>query len=387
MTDLLLSIKQNVSPIEYIEGDSFISTAFVDQIYLEGIPSRVLHTNAFRGLSYCKHLHLAYSFIEHIEANAFYRANNINLLNLKYSRIKSIHAESFRGIFNVELIDLRGNYLSKIDEAAFGPLISFSLSIEQRSKTINESIVVVDNEKDKFVARKVIFEQNPIQCDCHLLWILSRKSYANHVSLPEICAGPKGYDCMRLAELSMQNMRCEATNKTAAPMKGPCEDLKFEADKGVDDVYSLPVHKGKVKYNEGGYRWTDESQDESYDPNYEYENYYDENKPAEVTTMRVTTRSKFWNQQQLKPLEQKNDNLISLFRTTPRAIESEDEEEELASEATTLEETSHLRNQEHADRNKSNSKVFMSNTSGGSSLNKFIYFAILNVVGYFCLWQ
>ena len=323
VTDLLLSIRQNVSPIEHIEGDSFISTAFVDHIFLEGIPARVLHTNAFRGLSYCKNLHLSNTYIEHIEANAFYRANNINLLNLKYSRIKGVHEGAFRGIFNIELIDLRGNYLSTIDESSFGSLINYGLNEDKPSKIINDSIVIIESEKDKYVVKKITFDQNPIQCDCNLMWILAKKSYSKFVSLPEICAGPKGYDCLRLTDLNVPSLKCNEKNKTQSLAKAPCDDLKFEADKDADDIYSVPVPKGKIKYNEGGYRWIDDAQD-IYDPNYEYETYYDENRQ----TYDTATTTRISNRQQQKPHDKKKDNLIALFKTTTVSLDFQEETNE-----------------------------------------------------------
>ena len=241
VTDLLLSLKLNVSPIESIEDDSFISTAFVDQIFLEGIPARVLQTNAFRGLSYCKNLHLSNTFLEQIEANAFYRANNIEVLNLKNSRLKSLHNDALRGIFSVDLIDLSGNYLSTINETTFGSLVNFNLGEQQpRSKVINDSILVIDSEKShKYNVRKITFDQNPIQCDCKLLWIISKKSYANYITLPQICAGPKGYDCIFFANLSVENLQCSANRSGSVP-KTPCDVTTFYVDKSENDALPVP---------------------------------------------------------------------------------------------------------------------------------------------------
>ena len=407
VTDLLLSIKQNVSPIEHIEGDSFISTAFVDHIFLEGIPARVLHTNAFRGLSYCKNLHLSNTHIEYIEANAFYRTNNINLLNLKYSRIKGLHADALRGIFNIELIDLRGNYLSTIDESSFGPLISYGLNEENPSKIINDSIVIIENEKDKYVVKKITFDQNPIQCDCNLVWILSKKSYSKYVSLPEICAGPKGFDCLRLTDLSIQILQCNEKNKTKTQIKAPCDDLKFDVEKDADDVYSVPVPKGKIKYNEGGYRWADDAHDETYDPNYEYETYYDENKQA----YEIITTTKISNQQQQKPHEKKKDNLIALFKTTtpevfldlqednnfdPSKLEDENDIEKQYDETTPKSNLNNKQEKLYKDNknkhtNNSSGSEFMTSSSLSSPLNVFSqghtfsflifsYITLLNIV-------
>jgi hypothetical protein len=61
--------------------------------------------------------------------------------------------------------------------------------------------------------KKILFEQNPIQCDCNLAWILNKKMYSDaSVTLPEICAGPKGYDCLRISDLSPENLPCPGSN-------------------------------------------------------------------------------------------------------------------------------------------------------------------------------
>ena len=105
---------------------------------------------------------------------------------------------------------------------------------------------------------------------------------------------------MRLTDLNVFGLKCNEKNKTQSTVKAPCDDLKFDADKDADDIYSVPVPKGKIKYNEGGYRWVDDAQD-IYDPNYEYETYYDENKQTydTATTTRISNRQQE-EQQQLK---------------------------------------------------------------------------------------
>lgn len=187
----MLSLNQNVTPIEMIEGDAFISTAFVDQIFLEGIPAKMIATNAFRGLSYCKTLHLSNTHIEEIEANSFFRANHIEKLNLQNSRIKSLNKDAFSGMYIVDTIDLRGNYIAKLAKNTFEPLVQSNINLTKENVLNPTASIKVIEKNEKFLVGKILFEQNPIQCDCSLDWIIRNKQYSNFIGLPEICAGPK----------------------------------------------------------------------------------------------------------------------------------------------------------------------------------------------------
>jgi hypothetical protein len=208
-----------------IEGDSFISTAFVEQIFLEGIPTKTLTTNAFRGLSYCKTLHLSNTHIEEIEANVFFRANHIDKLNLQNSRIRSLNKDAFSGMYIVDIIDLRGNYISKLARNTFEPLIQSNINLTKENVINPTSSIRVIEKNDKYLVAKILFEQNPIQCDCSLDWIIRNKLYSNFIGLPEICAGPKGYDCLRISELTMENLACIYNVSVVKPPS--CIEMKF----------------------------------------------------------------------------------------------------------------------------------------------------------------
>jgi hypothetical protein len=270
VTDLFLSLDYKRTPIEAIEGDSFISTAFVDHIYLDGVHAKTVATNAFRGLSYCKNLHMSNTFVEEIEANAFYRANNIQKLVMRNSRLKRVNRDAFRGVFNVDLIDLRGNYLNRIDQATFEHLLPNAAAAgHPLYKNDSSSIVLIDEKeraadsKNSHRNRKLQFEQNPIQCDCNLMWILNSKLYSSLVGLPEICAGPKGYDCLRLVEVTKDKVLCSnrTTQAEADEFKLPCDDLVFDVDKSAD-VFSVAAPKGRKKTPTSGGQKDDDDEDE-----------------------------------------------------------------------------------------------------------------------------
>ena len=249
VSELLLSLIHHVTPIEVIEDDSFISTAFVDKIFLEAIPARQLAKNAFRGLSFCKNILLTNSYIEEIQPNAFYRANNIENLNLSNSRLKFINPDSFKGMFNVQTIDLRGNYIKKLNKSIFEPILEINLN-NSNEIHINSSLTLIDlRSNNYFIVKKFLFEKNPIECDCSLIWLLNNKLYRNYVNLPEICAGPKGLDCIRINDLNTDSFECKNDDPIPIRIDFPCDDLEFDIEKNQSDkeIISISASKGKKK--------------------------------------------------------------------------------------------------------------------------------------------
>lgn len=207
---MVISTIDSKTPIKIIEADSFISTAFVENIFLQAIPCRVLYKNSFRGLSNTRLVDFSYSHIEEIQANAFYHAINIDTLNLSHCKIKTsmFNSHAFRGMHAIKEIDLRGNYISSLNEA----MLSQILADFSNQSTLN---------------KKIYFDRNPIKCDCNLSWILNNTNYLKYISLPEICAGPPGYDCLRISELVVHNLPC--FNLT--PDQTPCTSLFIKYNK------------------------------------------------------------------------------------------------------------------------------------------------------------
>lgn len=265
VSDLILSHHVNATPITVIEEDSFISTAFVDRIFLESIPMKRVQTNAFRGLSFCKNLLLSFSGVEEIEANAFFHANHIEKLSLHRSRLKRIHANAFNEMRHVETIDLRENYISKLNKNVFEAVVAARPSADHGGGSSSGQLAR---------PKRLLLEQNPLHCDCNLAWILNNTHYLSQISLPEICAGPKGYDCLRLSELSIDSLACTASglpiNKPANEL--PCSDIVFDLNNKTPsdkDVYSISAQKPKATDNsdsdDAAYEEPDYDQD---DPDY-----------------------------------------------------------------------------------------------------------------------
>lgn len=127
------------------------------------------------------------------------------------SRVRNVSREAFRDIFNIDVIDLRGNYLTSVAEHTFGNLLAAAAAAALRESSANpnltaSTVVFIDTSRSsRFVVKKILFEQNPIQCDCSLVWILANPAYRSAVSLPELCAGPKGYDCLRIKDIGEIN--------------------------------------------------------------------------------------------------------------------------------------------------------------------------------------
>ena len=142
VTNLIISKDENETKIEEIEADSFISTAFVENIYLQKIATKNLHTHSFRGLSNCNLLDLSNSYIESIENNVFFGARNIENINLSNCRIKNINNDSFKEMHRIKNINLEGNYLININENAYLHLMLNFLNNSATNITIINEIFI-----------------------------------------------------------------------------------------------------------------------------------------------------------------------------------------------------------------------------------------------------
>lgn len=145
------------------------------------------------------------------------RANNIKRLSLMNSRVRNVSRDAFRGIFNVDTIDLRGNYLTSVPENTFESLLALNehelaadggnhmtrISADNNQATTSAVVFIDTARLNSYVVKKILFEQNPIQCDCGLVWILANPVYRNAVSLPDLCAGPKGFDCLLINDIGI----------------------------------------------------------------------------------------------------------------------------------------------------------------------------------------
>ena len=173
--------------------------------------------NAFRGLSHCNLLDLSNSLIETIENFTFFAVKNINYLNLSNCRIRYISNDSFKEMHRIKKINLEGNYLININENTYLELIMNFLN----SSAINE------NKNNQIF---INFDRNPIKCDCDLIWLLNNKTFLNYVKLPEICSGPKGYDCLKISKffsiMNNQNLSACSVN-TSSVQKLPCDESQI----------------------------------------------------------------------------------------------------------------------------------------------------------------
>ena len=257
---MVISTSKNQTKIETIEPDSFISTAFVENILLQNIATKALHTNTFRGLSHCNFLDLSNSFIESIENFTFYGTKNINYLNLSNCGIRSINNDSFKETYRLKNINLEGNYLSNVSEEVY-----FDLILDFINNTAEKT---VDLEKISNKRNEVLlnFDRNPIKCDCNLKWLFKNKTFFNYIKLPRVCSGPKGYDCLTISELNINNLATCSNESMSQNL--PCEEREY--------LNKINNHN-------------DESYDESLNDDESYEELYNGTLVKQTSTSKKTT--------------------------------------------------------------------------------------------------
>uniref|UniRef100_UPI00358FA0F9 leucine-rich repeat and immunoglobulin-like domain-containing nogo receptor-interacting protein 1 n=1 Tax=Myxine glutinosa TaxID=7769 RepID=UPI00358FA0F9 len=120
-------------------------------------------TGAMHHLIYLQSLNLSYNPLHSIPPRALVDLVRLHELHLVHAQLHTIEPEAFHGLFHLRLFNVSENELHTLEETAFqavGNLVMLRL------------------------------DQNPLACDCRLLWILRRRRRLNFDGQQPVCASP-----------------------------------------------------------------------------------------------------------------------------------------------------------------------------------------------------
>lgn len=189
----LILCTSNICPIKQIDPYAFFGFHTCDTIYLTGLHIS-LHSQIFSDMTSIRLVNLSHGEISHIYPYVFQNSENLGELDLSSSLIANIHPHAFDDLVNVSLLNLNGNLIRIFDKAIFQQLI--------------------------FSIKRIDLDNNPIQCDCTLEWYLEQRSH--RFKLPDVCTGPKGYECLSPNELQQSQLPCYF-NSNQTQQKNLCE--------------------------------------------------------------------------------------------------------------------------------------------------------------------
>lgn len=194
----LLLCTSSTCPIKQIDPYAFFGFHTCDTIYLTGLRIS-LNSQIFSDMTSIRLVNLSHGEISQIHSNAFQNSENLGEIDLSSSLIFTIHPNAFDDLSNVSLLNLNGNLIRLFEKSIFQQLL---ISI-----------------------KRIDLDNNPIQCDCSLEWYLEQRSH--RFKLPDVCTGPKGYECLSPNELQQSQLPCyQYSNETQR--KNLCEKLEKE---------------------------------------------------------------------------------------------------------------------------------------------------------------
>uniref|UniRef100_UPI003BB99F84 leucine-rich repeat and immunoglobulin-like domain-containing nogo receptor-interacting protein 3 n=1 Tax=Pogona vitticeps TaxID=103695 RepID=UPI003BB99F84 len=148
--------------LEEIPADGFqglnLTSLSVTYANLSGVPSAALRT-----LGHLVYLNLSYNPISTVPRGAFRDLLRLRELHLVGALLVSVEPQAFYGLRQVRLLNLSDNFLPTLEEGAF------------HSVNTLETLRV---------------DQNPLVCDCRLLWIVQRRKTLDFDGQPPMCSSP-----------------------------------------------------------------------------------------------------------------------------------------------------------------------------------------------------
>ncbi|RXM29332.1 Leucine-rich repeat and immunoglobulin-like domain-containing nogo receptor-interacting protein 1 [Acipenser ruthenus] len=119
---------------------------------------------AIRHLVYLRFLNLSFNPIHTVEGDMLHELLRLQEFHLVGGQLATIEPYSFKGLNYLRILNVSGNYLSTLEESAF-------------HSVGNLETLILDN--------------NPLACDCRLLWVFRRRWRLNFNRQQPTCSAPE----------------------------------------------------------------------------------------------------------------------------------------------------------------------------------------------------
>lgn len=155
----------------------------LEELHLGQNPFESVPEKSFVGMKNLKHLEISASFnLNRIEEGAFTTNTNLESISITANKkLTNIHQSAFRGLPHLEEVSLRDNALTTLSEnmLAWSELKKFDLS------------------------------ENPIVCDCKMLWLRNIMVNKKTGWAKVACASPRKYQETTLENLRIDQLGCD----------------------------------------------------------------------------------------------------------------------------------------------------------------------------------
>jgi len=166
------------SVLETLEGNSLfglnLTFLTVSNCNLSVVPDASLHH-----LVYLVHLDLSFNPIRYVRGNSLRDLLRLQEFHLVGGQLLRIDPRAFYGLAQFKVLNVSGNLLTTLEEGVFGSVGSL---------------------------RVLRLDNNPLACDCRLLWVLRRRVHLGFDRQPPVCATAvqlRGWSFLDFAEVDL----------------------------------------------------------------------------------------------------------------------------------------------------------------------------------------
>lgn len=124
----------------------------------------VIPYQAISHLRYLQDLNLSFNPIQAVEGNHLFNLQNLQAFHLVGGRLTEIEPYSFRGINHLRILNVSSNSLATVEETVFHSLGNLEM---------------------------LALHENPLACDCRLLWVFRRRWRLKFNKQQPVCASPE----------------------------------------------------------------------------------------------------------------------------------------------------------------------------------------------------
>lgn len=181
---------------------------------LSDVGFREEHHTLFKPLRRLEHLYMSDNPIRSVPDYLFQSLTSLRRLDLQRSQLSAFSALSLVGPRQLTSLDLSNNNISSLD-------VCLQWLIRNAST--------------------LVFESNPLRCDCNLRWL---RAWRNDTNIFALCSAPPSLALQEFYNVPVSGFVCEAPGEAAARNLSDCEDLDLRILQSVSEPldWSLQVN-------------------------------------------------------------------------------------------------------------------------------------------------
>ena len=168
--------------IRRLDKNTFYQLIALEKLSLEENAIQFMDTEAFYGPTFVRTLNLSRNSIQRMEDVGLQQFLSLEILDLSNNQIRQVDSKSFRRLNRLVRLQLDNNQLCSVDEGSFRNQRQLQwLSLrDNQLQTINEPAL----QQSQLLYLDV--GNNPLDCDCNLLWIWQLNQMRSNKSLDRI---------------------------------------------------------------------------------------------------------------------------------------------------------------------------------------------------------